>query len=70
MLARKGQVVTNVLRWPVRPVTRWMHMVSMGSVRVIAGSDAYDPSYLLGISAVPSLSPLAARLTTTDSSPE
>ncbi len=33
----KGQVVTNAVRCPVRPVTRWMRLLSMASAGVIAG---------------------------------
>jgi hypothetical protein len=34
---RNGRVVTNAVRAPVRPATRWMRVVSMASARVIAG---------------------------------
>jgi hypothetical protein len=37
MGARKGRVVTNVVRSSVRPATRWIRVVSMASARVIAG---------------------------------
>jgi hypothetical protein len=35
--ARHGRVVTNAVRSPVRPATRWMWVVSMDSARLIAG---------------------------------
>jgi hypothetical protein len=35
--ARHGRVVTNAVRSPVRPATRWIRVVSMASARVIAG---------------------------------
>ena len=35
--ARHGRVVTNAVRSPVRPATRWMRVVSMASARVIVG---------------------------------
>ena len=35
--ARNGRVVTNAVRPPVRPATRWMRVVSRASARVIAG---------------------------------
>src|SRR5882724_2177347 len=35
--ARHGRVVTNAVRSPVRPATRWMRMVSRASPRVMAG---------------------------------
>ena len=35
--ARNGRVVTNAVRSPVRPATRWIRVVSMASARVIAG---------------------------------
>jgi hypothetical protein len=35
--ARKGRVVTNAVRLPVRPATRWMRVVSMASGMVISG---------------------------------
>jgi hypothetical protein len=35
--ARNGRVVTNAVRAPVRPATRWMRVVSMASARGIAG---------------------------------
>jgi hypothetical protein len=37
MRARHGRVVTNVVRPPVSPATRWMRVVSMASARVMAG---------------------------------
>src|SRR4030095_4276879 len=35
--ARHGRVVTHAVRSPVRPATRWMHVVSTASGRRIAG---------------------------------
>jgi len=35
--APNGRVVTNAVRSPVRPATRWIRVVSMASARVIAG---------------------------------
>jgi hypothetical protein len=35
--ARHGRVVTNAVRSPVRPATRWIRVVSMASARIIAG---------------------------------
>jgi hypothetical protein len=35
--ARHGRVVTNAVRSPVRPATRWIRVVSRASARVIAG---------------------------------
>jgi hypothetical protein len=36
--ARNGRVVTNAVRSPVSPATRWMRVVSIASGRGIAGS--------------------------------
>jgi hypothetical protein len=38
--ARHGRVVTNVVRSPVRPATRWIRVVSMAPARIIAGKIA------------------------------
>jgi hypothetical protein len=35
--ARHGRVVTNAVRAPVRPATRWRHVVSRASARLMAG---------------------------------
>jgi hypothetical protein len=35
--ARNGRVMTQAVRSPVRPATRWMRVVSSASARVIAG---------------------------------
>jgi hypothetical protein len=35
--AQKGRVVASAVRAPVRPATRWMHVVPRASTRVIAG---------------------------------
>ena len=35
--ARHGRGVTNAVRSPVRPATRWIRVVSIASARVIAG---------------------------------
>src|SRR5882724_13170554 len=35
--ARNGRVVTNAVRSPVRPATRWMRVISMASAKVMAG---------------------------------
>ena len=37
MGARKGRIVTNAVRSPVRLATRWIRVVSRASARVIAG---------------------------------
>jgi hypothetical protein len=34
---RHGRVVTNAVRSPVRPATRWMWVISIGSAKVMAG---------------------------------
>jgi hypothetical protein len=38
MEVRHGRVVTNAVRSPVRPATRWRRVVSRASARVSAGT--------------------------------